>query len=457
MNIFTVKEILKATDGRLLTGNLDVKVCGVSTDSRRLKENELFIAIKGERFDGHNYIEEAVLRGSPVVIVSDIKKITRSNASIIVVKDTIKALGQLAQHHRERFNIPIIAVTGSNGKTTTKEMIAHILETKFRVLKNIKTENNHIGVPMTLFKLDNTCDVAVLELGMNHIGEIRYLANILKPNIAVVTNIGPSHLKFLKNLNNVYKAKMEVFDNFRRSDFGVLNSDDEHLSNRQHFKFRCINFGIKNPCQYKATRIIPKSEGIEFILNHKHKFKLNLIGLYNVYNALAAVAIARIFNISFNRIAKRLKNFKGIAGRMQINRINDVLLIDDTYNSNPQSMRHAITTLSSLNIKGRKILVSADMLELGSQTRFFHRQMGRLIAKSQIDYLLGVGKFSKDLVGSAKGAGMDACSVYSLQSKDDVGKILLAIAKPNDAILVKGSRAMRMEDAIQCFINYYTS
>ena len=375
--MFKVEELVKATGGRLVSGNPKLIVRGVSIDSRTIKTEEIFIAIRGDRFDGHSFIQEAIRKRARAIILcrrfsNKLKKIVRNSnrkVSFIAVSDTRKALGRLACFHRSRFSIPIIAITGSNGKTTVKDMLAWVLSSQARVLKNPGTQNNDIGLPLTLLKLDISHDVVVLELGTNHFGEIAYLADISGPNLGIITNIGLSHLEYLKNLSGVYKEKVSLLKELRLPKIAILNADDSKLAGlRNNKKIFKATFGIKNKCDFKASSIrVTANNKLEFLVNANLscKVRLNTIGYANVYNALAVITAARLLGFRYGSINQRLGSFIFPPGRLRLIKLNSISFLDDTYNANPNSLSEALSVLSRVKIKGRRILVLGDMLELG--------------------------------------------------------------------------------------------
>ena len=474
-----VGDIVKATGGVLLRGDpaREVSPRAFSTDSRTMRRGGIFIALKGPNFDGHDFIAEAFRKGATGVIVSkhirdtSLREIMQlrekcpghetprrkkcpdheTHTCIIKVADTAKAYGAIARYHRMRFDIPLIAVTGSNGKTTTKEMIARILSRRFDVLKNDGTKNNHIGVPETLLALAEGTDVAVLELGMNRLGEIRYLAGIAQPSIGVITNIGPSHLEFLGSLGNVFKAKRELLERLPRGALAVINGDDPFLAKARAERLRLITFGLGPRNDFRATDLRADRRGLAFRVNGRHQFRLNLLGVHNVYNALAAIAISAHFKMGFPAMRAALAPFAGCAMRLTAQGVGDIVFLNDAYNSNPLSMRYALDALSDYETTGRRFIVAGDMLELGDKARPFHAQMGELVARSRVDYLLTIGRLSNEMSRSAIRAGMGPVRVRGCRTHADAARALKALARPRDVVLVKGSRQMEMEKVIERF------
>lgn len=473
--MFKINELLKATGGRLVGRGRGIPAKGVSIDTRSIKPQEAFVAIKGNNFDGHDFILEALRKGASCIIRNPEDKNCKASsrddmrrAAFIEVKDTVRALGDIARFQREKFNIPVIAVTGSNGKTTAKEMISWVLSRKFKVLKNLGTNNNQIGLPMTLLNLTGDYDFAVLELGTNHPGEIEYLAGVCLPNIGLITNVGPAHLEHLDSLQGVFKEKSSLLRNLKHPRIALLNGDDILLRRKiPGGKTNPItfSFGIKNRCDFSASGISKSNRGIVFLINHnipgagtkgrfpegkikqEIKFTLKTLGYYNIYNALASIAIGRIFGLEYPDIAKALSVFEFPRSRLNLVEFNNLRLIDDTYNANPVSLRQALDTLGSFNAKGRKIFVMGDMLELGDYQKLFHRQAGRKAAEI-CNTFITVGEFSRSAAESANKAGLDAKNIFSCRTTSEARDILFNKISPrqDDIILVKGSRLMRMEE-----------
>ncbi|MFH1753123.1 MAG: UDP-N-acetylmuramoyl-tripeptide--D-alanyl-D-alanine ligase [Candidatus Omnitrophota bacterium] len=443
--MLSVRDILKAAGGRLYSGPGRRSFCGLSIDSRAVKRDEVFLAIKGERFDGHDFTREALKRGASGVIVSRVSGALPKCASVIVVKETLKALGDIAAFHRKRFNIPVFGITGSNGKTSVKELVSSILSVDYNVLKNRGTENNFVGLPMALLGLKAKHDAAVLELGANHLGEIGRLTEILTPTIGVITNIGESHLEFLKDKRGVLKAKSEMAKGLAGDSLLILNGDDPMLS-RLKAGCKVLRFGLRPGNAFRATNV-RLSESASFVLNDAYPLVINAPGKHNIYNALAAIAAVSRLGISISHIRKVLTGFKTPKMRMEQRRINGLTVIDDAYNSNPLSLKNAVEAFSCLKVEGKKIMVSGDMLELGKKGRFYHDAAGRIIAKSGIDDLITVGELSRYTAKGASRAGMKRRRLRSCADAIEASEILKDIVESGDAVLIKGSRAMRMERA----------
>ncbi len=446
----SISGILKATGGTLLCGNTDVKIRGVSINSRTAKRGNLFIAIKGKRFDGHQFVNDAFKKSVAAILISKKDVSFSKNVTVIYVSDTTKALGKIARFYRGQFKIPVIAITGSAGKTTTKEMVASVLSRRYRVLKNIATENNHIGVPMTLLNLNSSHEAAVVELGTNHFGEIKYLTRIANPTIAVLTNIGESHLEFFKTRQGVFKEKFDIIRYMHNRGIVVFNNDDQMLRQikSKKLKHRLVTFGVEQKCGYRAENISKKNNfSLEFQVKDK-MFILKSPARQNVCNALAAICCGTLLKVKTQDIQNALKSFRFSGGRQTIKHRGSFTIIDDAYNANPVSVRGAIETLHSLNGMGRKILVCADMLELGHQSKKLHRAMGERAAESRIDLLITVGRLSRVMAEGAKSSNKHF-NVFHYDSIQPAYQKLKNFLRPKDVVLIKGSRGMSMEKLIQ--------
>jgi UDP-N-acetylmuramoyl-tripeptide--D-alanyl-D-alanine ligase len=448
--MFSVDEIIQATQGKLVQGSRRNKITGISTDSRELKVQEAFLALRGENFNGHDFVAAAIKSKASCLILDHLPGFfIPDSVTVVKVKDTTLALGDLARFQRQKINLPVIAVTGSNGKTTAKEMIAWVLSAKGSVLKNEGTKNNQIGLPQTLIQLTSKNSLAVVEIGTNHFGEVGYLAKIARPNIGVITNIGASHLEFLKDLRGVFKEKTALLDNLAKPALALLNADDESFQGliRSKIKGRQIfSYGINEKSDFRASGIKLNNQRIEFKVNSKFNFELSS---YNVYNDLAAIAAGRIFGLSYAQMRARLARFKFPKGRLNLVKVKGLRFIDDTYNSNPLSLKAALAALGAVDCKGRKIFIMGDMLELGKQKELLHRQIAWSITNS-CDLLITVGNLARITALAARDQGLPAkqifCCVNSRAARDLLFKKILP--KANDLILVKGSRSMKMEEVL---------
>lgn len=454
--MFKISDLIKATRGQLISGDAGKSVSGISIDSRAIKPGEAYLAIKGNNFDGHSFIEEAVRKGASCIIsgVSADQGIRGSGIAFIQVDDTTKALGDIARSRRERFKGAVIALTGSNGKTTTKEMISWVLENDFKVLKNPGTKNNHIGVPLALLELDDSYDVAVLEIGTNHHGEVAYLGNIVSPDIACLINIGPSHLESFKSLEGVFREKSALLEYLRQPGVSIVNSDDQFLKKcfaADKASGIVLGVSLKARADFRASKIKNSCDGLEFRVNKaREPFSLDTLGYLNIYNALIAIACARVLGMEYGDIASRLKQFSFPKDRLHLTSLNDVLFINDTYNANPVSLHQALDVLDKYPAKGRKILVMGDMMELGLQKDFFHCQAGERAAEV-CDCFISVGKSTRLAAEAAKSCGLSEKYIFICEDSAQAREVLFNKILPNgdDIVLVKGSRSMRMEEVFR--------
>lgn len=436
-----LSEIAKAVDGRMQGS--DVLCESIGIDSRNISKNQLFIAIKGERFDGNTYAEEALKQGAVAVLISN------ENASLtpaIIVADTRLALGQLAKYWRLKFSLPLIAVTGSNGKTTVKEMIAAILVTaKGSVLATKGNLNNDIGMPLTLLKIRAEHSAAVIEMGMNHEGEIRYLTNIAQPNIAVINNAGTAHIGELGSREAIARAKGEIFEGLTDGGIAIINADNHFAGywKTLNLKRKVITFGLDNQSDISATY---QMDGNSTLLNLKTpsgtiEFKLSVLGVHNIQNALAASAACYAVKISNEDIARGLAVFGAVEGRLNwLPASNGAVVIDDTYNANPDSMKAAVDVLA--NQKGIKIFVMGDMAELGADASEMHSEIGSYAKQKGISQLLTFG----DLSARASNAFGESAQHYTHLAT--LVANLKHLLDANTTVLVKGSRFMQMEQVV---------
>jgi len=448
-----LKDVILATGGTLLQGMPSVSIDKVSTDSRDVKSGDLFVALKGERFDGHDFIEEAVKKGAQALITHVIKDNLPGEIGVVLVKDTLKALQDIAAFYRRLFNIPVTAVTGSTGKTTTKDMIHTLLAANFNVLKSEGNLNNQIGLPLTLFKLNKSHQMTVVEMGMSGFNEISRLAAIAEPSLGVITNIGLSHIENLGSRENILKAKLELFERFDKRCTAILNADDDLLWGiRNKLSFPVIYYGTKSGIDLCADSIESlNGKGISYTLHsegEKRRIRLNVPGRHNVYNSMAAVAVARYFGVEFEQIVNAFQNLKTHKMRLEITVLNGgITVIDDAYNASPDSNVSALSVLKDLPGK-RKIAILGDMLELGKYSEYAHRFVGKAVLNNGIDVLITRGDLSHIIADQALSMGMSDDRIFSLDSNADVVNMLETFVESGDTILVKGSRGMKMEEIV---------
>jgi UDP-N-acetylmuramoyl-tripeptide--D-alanyl-D-alanine ligase len=453
---FSLEEVLKATGGRLLQGEERTLFRGISTDSRTIAEGELFIALKGDRFDGHHYALEALKKKAGGVVIEEDKiRDIRWNgyrpSAVIAVKDTLRALGDIAQERRRTYRTPVIALTGSNGKTTTKEMIAASLETTFPVLKTKGNLNNLIGLPLTLLNLTEKERVVVLEMGMNVPGEIRRLTEIAEPDVGLITNIEKVHLEGMGSLERIKEEKGELFRKMRKDGTILVNQDDPRVIDlASDYPGQKITFGIDHPAEVRAKEIRLKgAEGTSFTLIMEGvtlEITLPLLGRHFVPNALSAIASASLFGVELEKVKEALEHLQPSPMRMEVLRLKEgVTLINDAYNANPRSMELALKTLSEMKGTGRAIAVLGDMLELGDFSVEAHQHIGQRVKEFSIDFLLALGEEAPVLIESAIRHGLDSEKARIAESHTEVISILRKMIREGDWILIKGSRRMGME------------
>ncbi len=457
---FHVKEILKATGGRLLQGGEDVVFPSISTDSRTVAEGALFIALKGKRFDGHDYALPALSKKAGGVVIEenrigDIRWTGYETRPVILVKDTLHALGEIARDRRRAFGVPVVALAGSNGKTTTKEMISACLGAAFPILKTEGNLNNLIGLPLTLLNLTEKERVAVLEMGMNVPGEISRLTEIAEPDVGLITNIQREHLEGMGSLERIKEEEGALFRRMRRDGSIIINQDDFRVVELgEEFPGQKITFGIDHPADVMAKEIrIKGGEGTFFVLildEEETEVRLSLLGRHFVYNALSAIATASLFGIEKERTIEALEQFRPFPMRMEILSLGrGITLLNDSYNANPDSMEMALRTLSEAKGEGRAIAVLGDMLELGEFAVEAHRQLGKKAAEFSIDLLLAIGKEGPVVVESAIREGLGYEQARVVESHAEAASLVRTFVREGDWILVKGSRGMAMEKVIE--------
>jgi UDP-N-acetylmuramoyl-tripeptide--D-alanyl-D-alanine ligase len=457
---WTMPDILNATGAELVCGDGRQRFTGLSIDSRTIEAGELFVAIRGAVHDGHRFIPEVLGRGVRGLIVASrhrdaLPEAARAAGRVAcaAVSDTTRALGDLGAFHRNRSRAALVAVTGSNGKTSTRRMTAAVLSQRFRVLEAERNLNNQIGVPLTLLRLAPEHEWAVLELGTNLPGEIARLAQICTPEIGVITNIGPAHLEGLGSLEGVLAEKSALLSGLRAGGRAVLNADDPRLRPLAQGPGRkTLLFGLAADAAVRAARVQETAAGVDFELvlpAETVPVHLNAHGRFMVQNALAAAAVGHLLGLSGAEIAAGLGRFAPVAGRMQVSRLADgIILIDDTYNANPASMEAALAVLGGLKSGGRSILVAGDMRELGAEAGRMHREIGRLAARTGVGRLFACGDLATETAAGARSGGMAAADIVT-GARADIEHALLEALRPADRVLIKGSRAMGMEHVVR--------
>lgn len=449
----TVKEILEATNGYLIYGNENEECENFSKDTKAIHQGDIFIGFKGEKIDGGIFYKKALEAGAKGCIVNkDANKELEyiEGKFIITVADTVDAIQKIAKLKREKYNIPVIAITGSVGKTSTKDIIASVVSKKYKVLKTQGNLNNHIGLPITILGLkDHTA--MVVEMGMNHLGEISVLTNIAKPTIAVITNVGTAHIGNLGSRENILKAKLEIIEGLKDNGKIVINNDNDLLHNwykENTNKNKIVTYGIQNKSDIIAENINYIENSSNYILDEKgKKIKINVPigGEAFIYNSLAAICVGKILGIDIDKIKQGIEEFKLTKMRLdvQISK-NGYTIINDCYNANYDSMKSAIEFLKSSE-GTRKIAVLGDMLELGEYSAKLHEDVGKLVAKNNIDVLVTVGKEAKNIAKTVKGKGIE---VYEFMENNDAIKKIKEILKKDDVILIKASNSMGFKDIV---------
>jgi len=457
--LWTIDEILTATGGELVAGKEFARFEKISIDSRNITRKDLFVAVKGQNHDGHRFIEDVIKKGVNGIVI-DRQKFSRAIKDLIVndvfcllVKDTVRALGDLAAFHRQRFSVPIVCITGSNGKTTTKEMTALVMGQKFNTLKTLGNLNNEFGVPLTIFRMNHSHGAAVIELGMNHPGEIKRLSQICGPDLGIITNIAPAHLEGLGSIENVMSAKGELIENIKPGGVIVLNGDDTYSQRLGSIAGCKVSyFGQSIVADIRASDISKKNSTTVFTLelpNEKISVTINAPGQFMVSNAMAAAAIGYLSGLSAAEIKAGLEAFKPVKGRMDvIESRRGFFVIDDSYNANPGSMAAAIQTLVSLKGENKAALVAGDMLELGEDAHRLHESIGQVAVQSGVNRLFLTGRYAKDVKKGAQQQGMADHEII-VGGKMNLVKPLVEFLAPKDWVLVKGSRGSGMEEIVR--------
>jgi UDP-N-acetylmuramoyl-tripeptide--D-alanyl-D-alanine ligase len=442
LKLSTVNEIVNFN-------NIDLKsdINNINIDSRKVQNNDLFIAIKGDNFDGHNFVEQVKNKNAVAAVVS--KKIDIDFPQIIV-KDTIKFLGECAQYYKTKFNVKTIAVTGSCGKTTVKEMIAAVLKPEFNIIYNQASFNNHIGVPLTIFRLKKNTQILISEIGMNNLGEIDYLSKIIKPDIGIITNVNAVHLEGLKTIENVAKAKKELLENLdTENGLAILNWDNEYIRNMiKTLNIKYIKTGlIRDDVDITFDKIELKNE-FYYVKYNGVQIKVPIIGYHNVYNLLLTCAVVSHLKVSAEQIKNNLSEFEPPADRMNYEKINNITVFSDCYNANPESVKNAIKILSEHKNSGKKIFVFGDMAELGNSSEFYHKQIGEIINQSDIDLVLLTGeqvKYTYKIVTKK-------CKTFI--DKTELINYLKNNINENDAVLIKASNSMKFNEISKSLKEY---
>ena len=453
MNPLPLSQIAQLAGGSISSGDQTVVVNKVSTDSRTLKPRELFVALRGQNFDGHNFVESAAQIGAAGAIVEstwngEIPK----NFALIRTKDSLQAYQDLAANYRKSLTLKVVAITGSNGKTSTKDFTAAVLAHRFRVTKTEGNFNNHVGLPRTILEATSGDEIAVWEIGMNHPGEIATLAKVAAPDVAIITNIGLAHIEFMASREKIAEEKGALAEAVGTEGTVILNADDpftKSIATRARGKL--ILTGTTSG-SIRAGEITQSGTGTDFTIlegAHRCRAQLSVPGLHMVQNALLAVAAGRVFGLSLEECAAGLVAAPLTKARSQIKDIGGVQFLDDSYNANPDSMKAALRTLVELDADGKRIAVLGEMRELGDQSERGHREVGETAAALKIDQLIAIGDVAATIANAAKHAGLRKTALVN--STSEAAELLREIASPGDLILIKGSRAARTEEVIEHF------
>jgi len=445
----TLATIAAAIGGRVLGD--DREVSGFSIDSRTIKRGDLFFAIRGDRFDGHAFVPDVMRAGAAGAVVGEDAAGVLHIASVIVVADTLKALQRLAAYVRRESGSAVVAVTGSAGKSTTKEIIAEFLSIRYRVFRNRGNLNNHIGLPLSLLELRHKPDVAVVELGMNHAGEISALVKMSRPDVRVWTNVGPAHLEFFDSIDAIAEAKAEIMEGAGTDDLLVANADDQRvMRHARTFTGDVRTFGIERPADVRAIQVQHRGvDGTTAVVRTpagEAEISTGLPGTANLANVLAAVAVALRFNIPLSRLVERAAQLKPVSRRGEVNRHAGITVVDDSYNSNPNALSRALGVIGSETRFSRRIAVIGEMLELGKESEALHRRAGEEAAAAGLSVVIAVGgPPARELADQAVRSGLPAASVHYVGNSNEAADLAASIVQPGDLVLVKGSRGIRTD------------
>ena len=455
-----LKEIQNMCNGTGLKDKYnDIIIKGVSTDSRNISNSQLFIPLKGESFNGHDFITMAIGKGAVATLWNNDEPMPDLDFPFILVEDTTKALQELAKSYRNQLNTKVIGITGSNGKTSTKDILASLLKTQYKTHKTLGNFNNYIGLPLTILSMDEDTEMAVLEMGMDNFGQIELLTSIARPDAAVITNIGEAHLEDLKTRENIAKAKLEILKGLKPNDLFLYYGDESLLRKEIHnvsLNYNIKTFGNESSNDYQPEIVFVNETGDSFYLKEPKspEFFIPMLGEHQVLNATAAIAVARYFGISYENIEKGLLNIEKTGMRNELVKGKDFTILNDSYKSNPSSVLVALNTMYFMKEYDQKIVVLGDMQGLGDDEINMHKEIGLKIDRNEIDYVFTYGPLSKSIAESAV-LNFSKDKVYSFESLDDKDKLIKKIKeviKPNSLILTKASRALAMEEVVESLI-----
>ena len=454
MKELTLKQIADWCGGKVSARFEHLRVSRMQSDSRKVRSGDLFVALKGATADGHDFAEAAINHGAVAALVS--RPISEKLPSI-EVEDTLRAYGEIAAGYRKLTGVKVVGITGSVGKTTTKEMTASVLEAAYHTAKTEGNHNNNLGLPMTIMDMPENTEVAVLEMGMNHSGEMEYLSDIARPDLAIITNIGTMHIEHLGTREGILQAKLEIMRGMPDDGAGVFNGDEPLLWNiRAIGKHKKYYYGIENhACDVNATDIVELDDGVRFVVHgfgQQFELFVPMLGRHAVYNALAATTVGLLLGVKAEKIQARFSSFHNTGMRQKIYVKNGVTIIEDCYNAGPESTEAALDVLAGIKTDGRRIAVLGDMLELGNRSAAEHYRIGRL-AVGKADLLLTYGEHSVRTLTGAITGGMNPKNTDHFDTHEDMAHMLKMRVSEGDVVLFKGSRGMRMEKVLQLFLD----
>ncbi|MEG2732047.1 MAG: UDP-N-acetylmuramoyl-tripeptide--D-alanyl-D-alanine ligase [Clostridium sp.] len=455
MEHITVKDIVEATGGTLLAGDGTTPLQHISIDSRTMQGNDLFVPLVGEKNDAHRFIHQAMANGAKASLTSQHTECPEEmNGALIRVADTKKALQDIGYFLRSRLTLPLIGITGSVGKTTTREMVAAALSAGYKVFKTPANHNSQIGVPITISEIGSADEIGVLELGMSEPGEMTVISHIAGVDMALITNVGVTHIENLGSRENILHEKLNIQDGLKEGGILFLNGDNDLLKEvKARDGYETVYYGIGENNDYRAVDIDIQEGKPSFVMKHGEQripVRLNIMGEHNILNALAALAVADRCHVSLEAAAEKLAEFEGFKNRQQIYENKGITIIDDTYNASPDSMKAGIRVLAALHPKGRRIAVLADMKELGEDSPHFHYEIGEFLQKQPIDEVVTYGELAKEIAGGLEASIHAVC--FLEDEKSDMTEYLKKSLKPGDAVLFKGSNSMNLGETAAYFI-----
>ena len=449
MKTITFEQVFEAVGGKIIQNGVIQEYNSLCTDTRKIKPGDIFVAIKGENFNGNEFALQAIKSGAALCVIEEVNFALENNKNpgIIEVKDTRKALLQLANYYRKMLKVKIIGITGSTGKTSTKDLTAAALSARYKVFKTKGNFNNEIGLPLMLLSLDDSYDIAVLEMGMNNLGEIHRMAEAALPNLALITNVGRTHIENLKTRGNILKAKLEITDFFDKESKLIINKDNDMLKAINNEEYGVITTGIENSADYLAFDIILGDDYVKFKIFEKgikytEEFEIGVPGIHTVSNALLAIACARSFGLEFKEINEGFKSLEKTAMRLDIIKGSNYTIINDCYNANPDSMKSGLDVLKNYKCE-KRIAILGSMRELGEEGNSAHKEIGEYARACGIDILITLGEYNEDY---KQGFGENC---YTFQDYEDAVNFAKTILKDKDAVIVKASRSMKFEKIVE--------